>query len=97
MVSKESELDIYVYDRSNQDAFLGHVKVRPSMSEDKTDLEGWFKLEGRQPDENVTGEIHLEMRFQKTDKRHYGPEDFQILKLIGKGESRYILFTSERI
>jgi hypothetical protein len=25
------------------------------------------------------------MKFQKIDKKHYGPEDFEILKLIGKG------------
>ena len=56
------------------------------MSDDNTKLEGWFKLEPRDAqEETVTGEIHLELRFQKTDKKHYGPEDFQILKLIGKG------------
>ena len=31
------------------------------------------------------GEIHLKISFQKTDKKHYGPDDFEILKLIGKG------------
>lgn len=36
----------------------------------------------------MSGEIRLELLFQKTDKKHYGPEDFQILKLIGKGESK---------
>lgn len=35
----------------------------------------------------MSGEIRLELLFQKTDKKHYGPEDFQILKLIGKGGS----------
>ena len=52
-------------------------------------MEGWYKLEARDPGEDghVTGEIHLEVLFQKTEKRHYGPEDFQILKLIGKGRA----------
>jgi len=27
----------------------------------------------------------LRVSFQRTDKKHYGPEDFEILKLIGKG------------
>ena len=55
---------------------------------------GWYKLEARDPEEdNVSGEIHLDFSFQKTDKKTFGPEDFQILKLIGKGlfrESRLI-------
>lgn len=29
--------------------------------------------------------MRLQVKFQKTDKKTYGPEDFQILKLIGKG------------
>lgn len=59
------------------------------MSEHNTRLEGWYKLEARDPEEDhVSGEIRLELLFQKTDKKHYGPEDFQILKLIGKGGSR---------
>ncbi|QDS75681.1 hypothetical protein FKW77_007627 [Venturia effusa] len=57
VVGEQSELDVSVYDRSNQEAFLGHIR----------------------------GEIHLRLDFTKTDKKHYGPEDFQILKLIGKG------------
>ncbi len=49
-------------------------------------LEGWYKLKARGPeDDHVTGEIRLEVVFQKTEKKHYGPEDFQILKLIGRG------------
>jgi serine/threonine protein kinase SCH9 len=49
--------------------------------------DSWFTLEARDAEEadTVMGEIHLKFSFQKTDKRHYGPEDFEILKLIGKG------------
>ena len=58
-----------------------------NVSEDNTKVKGWFKLEPRvAQQEVVTGELHLEMHFHKTDKKHYGPEDFQILKLIGKGK-----------
>lgn len=47
---------------------------------------GWYRLEARDPEEDhVSGEVHLGITFQKTDKKHYGPEDFKILKLIGKG------------
>lgn len=52
-------------------------------------------MEARDPseDSHVTGEIHLEVLFQKTEQRHYGPEDFQILKLIGKGRTPKALYS----
>ena len=86
VLGTHSDIDVYVYDRSNHEAFLGHVKVSPNVSGHNARLEGWYKLEARVPEEDhVSGEIWLEFLFQKTDKKHYGPEDFQILKLIGKG------------
>ncbi|KAL8674064.1 MAG: hypothetical protein Q9168_001524 [Polycauliona sp. 1 TL-2023] len=86
VLSNESDIDVYIYDRTNQEAFLGHVRVSPNVSEDDSKLEGWYKLEARGPgEERVSGEIHLEICFHKTDKKHFGPEDFHILKLIGKG------------
>ncbi|KAL8944541.1 MAG: hypothetical protein Q9211_000552 [Gyalolechia sp. 1 TL-2023] len=86
VLSDQSDIDVYIYDRSNQEAFLGHVRVSPNVSEDSSTIQGWYTLEARDPEEDrVSGEIHLEMCFYKTDKKHFGPEDFQILKLIGKG------------
>ena len=86
VTGENSEIDVSIYDRSNQEAFLGHVRLSPTLSEGQSDVNGWFKLEPRgEGEEAVSGEIHLEMNFQKTDKKHYGPEDFKILKLIGKG------------
>ncbi|KAI9704347.1 MAG: hypothetical protein M1836_007209 [Candelina mexicana] len=85
VVNLHSEIDIYVYDRSNEDAFLGHVRSCPNLDEQDPSREGWYKLESRSNDEHVSGEVRLQMRFQKTDKKHYGPDDFTILKLIGKG------------
>ena len=77
-----------VYDRSNAEAFLGHVGFCPSLVEFEKPFDGWFPLEPREGDENaddITGEIHLRLRFYKIKKKHVGPEDFEILKLIGKG------------
>ncbi|KAF1814842.1 Pkinase-domain-containing protein [Eremomyces bilateralis CBS 781.70] len=87
VVGGHSEIDISVYDRSNQDAFLGHIRFCPTLIEYETAHDGWFTLEAREGEdvEKVTGEIHLRIAFHKVSKRHYGPEDFQILKLIGKG------------
>ncbi|KAL6718903.1 Serine/threonine-protein kinase [Lecanora helva] len=86
VLGKQSEVSVYIYDAGNQEAFLGHVKVEPDVFHETNKVEGWYKLEARDPEEDqVSGEVHLEFSFQKTDKRHYGPEDFRILKLIGKG------------
>ncbi|PWY76285.1 camp-dependent protein kinase [Aspergillus heteromorphus CBS 117.55] len=82
----QSEVDVSVYDRNNQEAFLGHVRLCINLQDDHSRLEGWFPLKSRAAgDSQVSGEIHLEMRFEKTEKKQVGPNDFQILKLIGKG------------
>ncbi|ODH53486.1 AGC/AKT protein kinase [Paracoccidioides brasiliensis] len=86
VLGDESEIEVSVYDRSNHEAFLGHVKLRVSFKEDNKSIAGWYPLVVRdRGDGYVSGEIHLEMSFQKTDKKQFGPNDFQILKLIGKG------------
>ncbi|KAM5473496.1 Serine/threonine-protein kinase [Microsporum audouinii] len=86
VLGHQSELDVSVYDRSNHEAFLGHLKLSLHLKNDRTTLSGWYPLQplahGQGP---VSGEIYLQMSFQKTDKKHFGPNDFQILKLIGKG------------
>jgi hypothetical protein len=74
-----------VYDH-NQEVFLGHLRLTPDVSLDHTKVEGWFKLEARDAqEESVSGELHVMLQFQKMERKHYGPDDFQILKLIGKG------------
>ena len=85
MLGDESGIDISVYDRYNQEAFLGYVRLSLNLKEDKCCLEGWFPLVARGKSDHVSGEIHLEMHFEQTDKKQVGPNDFQILKLIGKG------------
>ncbi|KAL6234416.1 hypothetical protein BDW75DRAFT_231177 [Aspergillus navahoensis] len=82
----QSEIDVSVYDRNDSEAFLGHVRLCVNLKEANSRLEGWFPLKGRAAgDSRVSGEIHMEMRFEKTEKKQVGPNDFQILKLIGKG------------
>lgn len=81
-----SEVDVTVYDRNNQETFLGHVRLGIDLKEDHSRLEGWFPLVARAAGDNqVSGEIHLQMLFEMTDRRQVGPNDFTILKLIGKG------------
>ena len=60
--------------------------MTPDVRKDNSEVEGWFKLEPRnEQDESVTGEIHIMTRFQKKVKTKMAPTDFEILKLIGKG------------
>ena len=85
MSGKHSDVEISVYS-ANQDAFLGQVKVTPDVFHDSSKIEGWYKLEPRDPEtDQVCGEIHLQFSFRKTTKKQYGPEDFPVLRLIGKG------------
>lgn len=86
VLGKQSEISINIYDSGNLEAFLGLVKVNPDVFHENRRVEGWYKLEARDPEEDhVSGEVHLDFSFQKTDKTKFGPDDFQILKLIGKG------------
>jgi len=86
-VGDQNEVDIAVYDRSQQEAFLGQIRFCPSLSESHGNYDQWLMLEARDANENqhITGELHLQLSFDATDRKHHGPDDFQILKLIGKG------------
>jgi serine/threonine protein kinase SCH9 len=67
---------------------LGHVDLQANLVENvDAPVSGWFQLRGKDMTSNAgnVGEVHVEISFQRTEKRHYGPDDFQILKLIGKG------------
>ncbi|KAG5518856.1 hypothetical protein PMAC_002387 [Pneumocystis sp. 'macacae'] len=77
-------VDINIYDRKNQECFLGHVQIKPIFIHKKV-IEHWYKLEVPQKENENAAEIYLEMMYEQVDKRHYGPDDFEILKLIGKG------------
>ncbi len=86
VVGEHAEIDISVYDNISQETFLGHVRFCPNIAEDSEPLDKWFKLEPRgNTHDHISGEIHLRVRFQRIERKHVGPEDFQILKLIGKG------------
>ena len=87
VIGEHPAVDFYLYDLSEQETFLGHVNVVPNLNDHDSTIEQWFKLEARHAaDENITGEIFLRLNYRKTEKKVYGPADFEILKLIGKGK-----------
>lgn len=89
VVGLKSELEISVYDAAQDDAFLGQVRFAPD-TDTATDLGGgsaqWFPLRARVVGERVAGALQIQWQFLFTDsQKAYGPEDFDVLRLLGKG------------
>ncbi|ORY57534.1 kinase-like domain-containing protein [Pseudomassariella vexata] len=88
VVDSDMLVDISVYDHGANGEFLGHVDFQAIIPGKDDPVRGWYPLQGHADTmaENApTGEIYVEAIYQRTEKRHYGPDDFQILRLIGKG------------
>ncbi|RLV95720.1 Serine/threonine-protein kinase SCH9 [Spathaspora sp. JA1] len=87
VVGSKSELDISVYDASRDDAFLGHVRISPSTTVNKKSPSQWLQLKARIIGERViSGSINIKWEYTSLDvKKSYGPEDFEVLRLLGKG------------
>ncbi|GMM54676.1 serine/threonine protein kinase [Maudiozyma humilis] len=86
VLGAHSELDISVYDANHDDMFLGQVRLRPNIHQSQFEpQEKWYRLKSRVLDENISGEILIRSQFKATKKRHYGPQDFEVLRLLGKG------------
>lgn len=88
VVDSDLLVDISVYDHgATGENFLGHVDFQASLDPDKP-IGGWFQLQGHADTdaENIpTGEVYVQASYQKSERKHLGPEDFQILRLIGRG------------
>ncbi|OTB02505.1 hypothetical protein M426DRAFT_62066 [Hypoxylon sp. CI-4A] len=89
VVDSDMLVDIDIYDHGAQgEEFLGHVDFQAVIPGKDDPVRGWFRLRGNAdttPEKTPTGEIFIETVYHKTEKKHYGPDDFQILRLIGKG------------
>mgnify|MGYP004705727573 FL=1 len=84
VTSYNSDLEINVFDAGDNDRFLGRIAVRPDFKETRV-FDQWYTLHPRTAEDKVSGEIHIAIRFEHTQPRHFGPQDFKILRLIGKG------------
>ncbi|KAG7665381.1 SCH9 [[Candida] subhashii] len=87
VVGSKSELDISVYDAAKDDAFLGHVRISPSTTVNKKSSSEWLQLGARIVGERViSGAIQIRWEYTSLDKKKsYGPDDFEFLRLLGKG------------
>lgn len=86
VTSYGSDVEINVYDAGDADKFLGRISIHPDFDSIRTrPLDQWYRLQPRN-DEQVHGEIHISVSFQRlAPQHHFGPQDFTILRLIGKG------------
>ncbi|KAK4074750.1 uncharacterized protein Triagg1_4899 [Trichoderma aggressivum f. europaeum] len=86
IVDSDLQVDVSVYDHAtNGEDFLGHVNLEAKKD---SPVRGWFALQGHANttvDNIPTGEIFVEVTYQRTERKHFGPTDFEVLKLIGKG------------
>ncbi|EDO15702.1 hypothetical protein Kpol_1000p14 [Vanderwaltozyma polyspora DSM 70294] len=84
-----SELDISVYDASDKDKLLGFVKLLPDLYHSSSEIMSkWLRLKRHPEKGNTTDtncQILIEWKYKNTDQRHYSPEDFNILRMLGKG------------
>lgn len=87
VVGSNPQLSVTVYGRENgKESFLGHANIDARLTEKDSPLTGWFQLSGRTDHETGPwGEINIELTFQQGGQKHWKPEDFDTLKLIGKG------------
>lgn len=88
VVDADFAVDISVYDHgASGEIFLGHVHFEASPDPTRV-VKGWYPLAGHAntvAEDAPTGEIYVEVNYQRAERRHLGPGDFQILKLIGRG------------
>lgn len=86
VLGAHSELEISVYDAAHDDTFLGQVRLRPNTNSTSAATHNqWYSLQSRVVGESVTGDILVKWEYAATQKRQYGPQDFEVLRLLGKG------------
>lgn len=83
VVGNKSEIDISIYDATTDDSFLGHVRIQPFNYRNKSG--NWFNLSSRVMGERVSGSIKIKWEYTSIIAKTYGPSDFEILRLLGKG------------
>lgn len=79
---EKAELDISIYEGSKHQ-FMGHINVQPDLSK-TTFIDNWYPLEPREG-EAVAGEIRIQIYYERTKNKKIGPEDFEVIRLLGKG------------
>lgn len=83
VISEHAELDISIYDAHSNDTFLGHVSIHPQLTT-QSFVDMWLHLEPR-ANEAVSGDVRVQLSYERIRNRHIGPDDFEVIRLVGKG------------
>jgi len=69
-MNEKSPLVLQIYDRSiEEECFLGFAELRPKLVNNHT-VDQWFPLQARPGEDHaVTGEIRVQIRYEKYDVR----------------------------
>ncbi|KAL2913685.1 Serine/threonine-protein kinase [Polyrhizophydium stewartii] len=88
----DSDITITIWDRNGtgEEIFLGMMKIRPPMMDDKLH-DNWFRLLQRQVKEKIRGDIRVQIRFEAVEGKPLSASDFELLKVIGKGSFGKVL------
>lgn len=84
VTTDSGELDISIYDAANDEMYLGHARLTPELN-DKRTADRWLNLEARVAGERVSGQVRVSIAYERVSQRQYGPDDFEVLRLVGKG------------
>lgn len=79
----DQQVQVFIYDAANSDKFIGWAMIRLDPS-GKGPVSTWLPLQPRTRGEHVSGEVHISLNYERATQ-HYGPEDFEVLRLIGRG------------
>lgn len=87
MFNGDTEINLHVYDSLNNEAFLGHIRFSPRLTYMEDYSQDWFPLKPRDTkiDKHIYGDILLSVRYDRVDKKTYGPKDVEILSLFATG------------
>ncbi|KAA8904308.1 hypothetical protein TRICI_005534 [Trichomonascus ciferrii] len=78
------ELEVSIYDAAHDEKYLGHARLTPELDETRPE-DRWLELEARVAGEWVTGQVRVSVAYERVSARQYGPDDFEVLRLVGKG------------
>ena len=88
-VSRSSDVNLQFWiadlgSKKRKDVFLGCVKIEPIFEENKV-LDKWLPLYKSNLTDKTSGEVHVTLIYKKSDSKAIGIDDFDLLKVIGKG------------
>ncbi|KAI8927130.1 kinase-like domain-containing protein [Entophlyctis helioformis] len=80
----EAVMSIYIPGPNRNDILIGVTRIRPAFVDQKPE-ENWFPLTSVDGKAATLGEVHVQFVFRLAKNKHLAIEDFELLKVIGKG------------